>query len=304
MRCWVVGVCLCLIVVTSGCQSFSQLLARRGGAADASRLMQGGTDALHDGRLGQAESLLSRAAQTRPRDPRIRENLAHALAGQGKLEQAIENMSRAVEKSHGDPLLNVQLGQLYLQAGRTVPASRQAAIALEQNRKLPEAWVLKAETELARNNLETALADFQRALGYSGNLIDSQMKVAMIQRKLGKPMRALSTLENLLQQYPNDKQPEPAVLLASNVLLDLQQHEQAIEILTAATNRRNATSESFVQLSRIQLAAGQQSQARLTVAKASSKYPDQSELQDLLAQMQRSDERVASVNLDAQEMIR
>ena len=156
MRCWVVGVCLCLIVVTSGCQSFSQLLARRGGAADASRLMQGGTDALHDGRLGQAESLLSRAAQTRPRDPRIRENLAHALAGQGKLEQAIENMSRAVEKSHGDPLLNVQLGQLYLQAGRTVPASRQAAIALEQNRKLPEAWVLKAETELARNNLETA----------------------------------------------------------------------------------------------------------------------------------------------------
>ena len=266
--------------------------------------MQGGTDALHDGRLGQAESLLSRAAQRRPRDPRIRENLAHALAGQGKLDQAIENMSRAVEKSHGDPLLNVQLGQLYLKAGRTVPASRQAAIALEQNRKLPEAWVLKAETELARNNLETALADFQRALGYSGNLIDSQMKVAMIQRKLGKPMRALSTLENLLQQYPNDKQPEPAVLLASNVLLDLQQHEQAIEILTAATNRRNATSESFVQLSRIQLAAGQQSQARLTVAKASSKYPDQSELQDLLAQMQRSDERVASVNLDAQEMIR
>ena len=291
-------VCGLLFVMTlvfscSGCQSFSQLLARRGGAAESNRLLQGGVNALHDGRLSQAEGLLNRAAETRPNDPRIRENLAKALAQQGKLDLAIANMSQAVAKSHGDPLLNVQLGKLYLQAGQLPQAAGQAALALEQNRKMPEAWALKADAELAQGNLGSELSHFQRALGYQPTMPEIQIKVAAIQQEMGKPMRSLSTLEHMLRQYPVEQQPESAVLLASRVLVDIKQTDQAIEILTAATERQDATSAVFVQLSKAQLAAGQLSQARLALARATSAYPDQPEIQQQLAELQSSDQRVA-----------
>lgn len=295
---------LTLVFSCSGCQSFSQLLARRGTAAEANRLMQGGINALQDGRTSQAESLLNRAATTRPEDPRIRENLARALAQQGKLDLAIENMSQAVTNSHGDPLLNVQLGKLYLQAGQLPQAAGQASLALELNRKLPEAWTLKAESELAQGNLSSALSHFQRALGYQPNMPDVQIKVASIQRQLGRPMRALSTLEHMLRQYPTEQQPEPAVILASSVLMDVQQTGHAIEMLTAATERQNSTSAAFVQLSKAQLAAGQLSQARLTLVQASSAFPDQPEIQQQLAGLQSSDERVAAAGLDNENVIR
>ncbi len=261
--------------------------------------MQGGIEAMYHGRVDQAEHLLVRAVETRPKDPRIREHLATVYAQQGDFNAAIQQMSKSIELSDGDPSLNVQLGKYYLANGGWLPAARQAALALDYNRKMPEAWALRGETKLAKGELNEALADFQRALSYQPDMPEVQLKVATIQRRLGRPMRALSTLENMLSHYPIDQQPENAVLLAGDVLIEIKQFDQAIELLSQTTSQRGASPDSFLLLSRAQLAAGQPSQARLTLVRAGSEYPHQPQIQSMLSELQPTDQRVALVDAES-----
>ena len=248
-----------------------------------------------DGSYSQAQQLLDSAVQTRPRDPVLRENLADAYVAQGNFNKAITELSRAVEMSGGDSRLSVKLGRLYLQSGSWLAASEYANRALKANRKSAEAWALLAETKLAKGQLTDSLADFQRSLRHESSNPNVQFKIAQIQQLLGRPLRAFSAVEQLLQDFPVDQQPENALLLAGNLLIKLQQPAQAIEKLQIATHRSDATEAAFIALSSAQIAIGQPSQARLTLANAQLRYPRSTDIAGRLADLQDDAQRIASL---------
>ena len=114
---------------------------------------------------------------------------------------------------------------------RMLPARRQAQVAIEANHRYAPAWALRGKTEKAKGNYEAALADFQKALGYSPELTSVQLQIVDTYQKMGKPMRALSAVEQVLSRHSADQQPEQALVAKSIALINLEQLSPAIEVL-------------------------------------------------------------------------
>ncbi len=263
--------------------------------AQSNSWIQNGMAAARAGRHHQAEESLKQAIAVRPVDPVLREHLADSYVQQGKLQLAIEQLTYAVGQSENDAELLVKLGSLYLENGQWIPAAQFATLALETDRELPQAWALRAETKLVKGQLSDALADYQRALSHRSDYPEVQLKVAEVQQSLGRPLRAFSTVEKLLNQTSIEQQSESALLLAGRLLLEISQPAQAIEKLQIAAARENASADCFVQLSNAQLAFGQPSQARLTLVNAQNLHPDSALIASRLNDLQENIQSVASL---------
>lgn len=276
---FVVGICL---LGCSGCQSFTNVFSRRADAEfeRARQLANGGLKALDRGKLEQAKASFSQALEHAPKDRRIRTHLVDALVQKGEYDQAISHMLRVVESSK-DPRQNVALGELYIANGQWLQAVRQAEVALSRNRKLPAAWVLKGKTHFVKGEYREAIGYYQKALGFQPEMPEVQLQVAEAYRMLEQPMRALATLEQLAGQYPVDQQPE-AVLVAKGIaLMEVQQLDEAIDLLARTTQRENASVDAFVQLGHAQFLAGRSSEARTTLNRAQTLFPERDDLRKL-----------------------
>ena len=293
---WAIGILL-LVPICTGCQSFQPFAQKtHDGLVSARQWASGGAEAFHNGRLDQAKGLFSRAAQQNPNDASVRENLARTLHKSGDRQQAILQMQHAVDLSNGDPRLQIELGELYLEAGQWLPARRQLELALKQDHRYAPAWVLSGKTEKAKSNYEQALADFQRAMGFSPNLPDVEMQIVDTYQKMGQPLRALSAVEQILSKHPSDDQPEAAVLAKSVALMEMKQFKPAIDILQTASEKELASSSVFVRLGQAQLLDGQVSQARLTLNRGKQQFPNLVVFDDLGEDLQSVESRVASTS--------
>ncbi len=272
--------------------------------AKSNSWIQRGMTAAREGRHDDAEESLQQAIAIRPADPVLREHLANTYEQQGKLQPAIEQLSEAVNHTQGDPDLYVRLGTLYLKNGQWLSATQYAKRALIIDRESAPAWALQAETKLVKGQLNDALSDYQRALSYRNDYPEVQLKVAEVQHLLGRPMRAFSTVENLLNQTPIAQQSEQALLLAGRLLLEIDQPAQAIEKLQIAAARPDASADCFVQLSNAQLEFGQPSQARLTLVNARVRHPDSLLIVNRLNELQEDNQRIASIALPGDKVTR
>ena len=196
-----------IVSLNSGCQTFAPF----GGSitavehARSRQWKRGGLDALAKGRFEQARNYFQRARESSPDDPEIQVNIARAMVHQGDLAGAAQAYEQVVAGSNrvgNNSMTHVELGEVYLARGQWLHARRQADLALERDRHLPEAWVLRGKTEYAKGEWANALSDFQRALRYQPKMPDVQIQIAETYLKKGQPMRALSTAEQVLSQYP------------------------------------------------------------------------------------------------------
>lgn len=293
---------LCMFFVT-GCRcpwscTNSQL-------SESHRCLQNGIVAFHDGDHSKAESLLAQAIESRPGDPILREHLASNYLKQGKTVEAVDQLMQASQMSGNDnEAILVRIGQIYLENGQWILAEQFAKQALSTNRQLADAWVLQADVEYAKGNLSDALLDFQRALSLNPDNPNVQMKVAEIHRLSGRNLRAYSTIEQMLSQLPPDQQPEQALLLASRILVDMQQPAQAIEKLRIVTSRSNACAECYLVMASAQKVLGRTLDAQATLVAAAEKFPKNSTISNELQNLDRSDERIASLDLNQGKLIR
>lgn len=263
------------LVVASGCQSihpFAQRTKERIGVAR--EWANGGLEAFRNGRLQQAKGLFTRATEQRPDDFRARANLARTLHQSNETSEAITQMQQAVEQSGNDPAMLVELGEMYLATGQLGPANRQAQAALREQNRLASAWYLKGKVSRAKGDLNQALAELQKAAGLAPNLLPLQMDIAETYRMTGEPLKALVSLENLLAKHPADSQPEAAVTGKADLLMELKQYPSAIAMLQRASQQQNVTEPVMIRLGQAQLLAGQFSQARSTIARTKSMFPN------------------------------
>ena len=225
-----------------------------------------------------------------------RVNLARADARLGNVAAATEHMRSALELNPDEPDLYVELGELYFQDSQLTEAAASVARALELSPRSAKAWGLRGKLSQSAGRYKQALSEYQRSLSYSStngiNDDETQMLMAEVYQQLGKPTRALSTVEQLLSRYPRDRQPENALLAKGKTLMQLNQPGPAVDVLAIACSRPDATLESHLRLGEAQLLNGNRTLARQTIAQARQQYPDAPVLVALQAELSGQDRTV------------
>ncbi len=239
-------------VLLTGCQTlapFGQTMRTR--VAAARQWTGSGIEAVRRGAIGEARDCFAKASSQLPGDHDIIVNVARTHFEEGQYQKAIETMTRAVKLGNEDPELVVELGEFLLADGQTVEARKQVDKALKKDRRLASAWLLKGRVHSAIGEDRVALGDFQRAMGLDDSRTDVQLEVIRSYRRLGDPLRALSAVEKLLENYPDHLQPEAAILEKSHALVQLNQTGSAIETLQKAIVQSDASREVHLALAAI-----------------------------------------------------
>jgi len=288
---------LALLVITTGCQTLHPF--RNSVQQKASVLRQwthSGVEAMQNGKLSQARAFFKRAASQSPQDVIARVNLARADARLGNLQQATEHMQSAIELNPDEADLHVELGDLYFQSSQGAAAATSVNRALELSPRSAKAWAVKGKLSHSAGNLHQALSEYQRSLSYSSTHSaendETQMMMAQVYQQLGKPTRALSTVEQLLSRYPRDRQPENALLAKGKTLMQLNQPGPAMDVLAIACARPDASLESHLRLGEAQLLNGHRALAQQTIANARQQHPDEPVLIALQEQLNQQDRTV------------
>ncbi len=261
-------------LLLAGCQTFHPFAQKtREKISSARQWANNGLVAFQEGQLDQAKGLFSRASEQSPNDYKIRANLARTLHQSGDRDQAIAEMSRAVALSRNDPRMLVTLGQMYLDNRQPDQARQQIELALTSNHRFAPAWELSGRIAKSKGDFNTALADFQKSLGYAPDVSSVQLQIVDTYQAMGEPLRALSAVEQILSKQPLDQQPESTLIAKSAALIELKQFSPAIDLLHAASQRPGASSDVFLRLGHAQLSAGDTTATRATIARGQQAFP-------------------------------
>lgn len=253
-----------------------------------------GLDALNTGKLSQAKSFFTKAAAEDPQDGLARINLARTLRKENNLQAALAEMQQGVQLTGDrDPKLIAELGEMNLEAGQWLQANYNAEKAIQIDHRCAAAWALRGRVHHAHGDFQMALSNYHRAASLDPESSNVQLWIAEVYHDLGEPLRALSAIEKLLQKYPLDHQSEAVFLAKGEVLMDLQQRNSAIEVLQLACERPEATGTAYLRLADAQVAAGQISQARLTLNRGRELHPDVTHFEDRLSALPTDVDRFA-----------
>ncbi len=273
---WALRVLAVLVagLATTGCRVFRCPKASDESIASARQLSLQGIAARGQGRWDQAEALFAQAVEQCPRDERARCDYADSLWLRGEQEQAVAHMEEGVRLSGHDPGRLVQLGNMYLTRGELPRAAAQADRAISANRNLASAWALRGKVHQAEGSRTEALASFHRALTLQQQYPEVQLALAEIYREQGRPQRALTTIQSLVDSLPADQVPIEVLVQQGLVLRQLGRHRDAAQSLAQVASRGNPPVELLYELGRSQLDAGDTAAARLAVNAAIAREPN------------------------------
>ena len=280
-------------VAVSGCTSFGRKSVPENVVA-ARQLSLRGMDALQRGRCDEAESLFGQAIETCPVNDRAHAGYAETLWQRGDREKAVSHMEHALRLSGGDPEMLVQLGEMHLARNELDAAAHRAEQAIQTQRQLAPAWVLKGDVQRQRGQFAEALASFHRALAYQEHYPRAQMALADVYRQQSLPQRALATLDSLADHYAPADVPAGVRLQQGLAQKALGRYDDAAESLLAATRTGLATPDVLVHLGEAQMLAGDLSNARLTLAQALQQAPQHAAALQLAARVEGQQQRMAA----------
>jgi tetratricopeptide (TPR) repeat protein len=257
------ALCLLLACCGAGCQFMGQREAVPKQVATCRQLYQRGLTAMERGQWEQAEALLAQSVATCPVDPEARRHYAEALWRRGAAEKAVEQLREALRLSADDPAIAARLGQMYLDKGQIDQARQLAHQAIDQNPQLAAGWALRARVERASGQLDRALADYCRTLEFQRNDRELLLETAELYRQLGRPQRALSTLEALRESYRLGEEPPQILYLQGLAYTALARYDDAIDVYHAALGRTGAepSAELYYRLAEAQWLAGRAGEA-------------------------------------------
>ena len=255
-----------------------------------------GIAAIRRGAVREARECFAKASSQMPHDHRIVANVARTHFQEGQTKLAIEAMHRAVAINGDDTELLVELGEYYLADGQIEKAQEVVDKSLDQNHRLASGWLLKGKIHASKREYQTALSDFQKSLGIDSSREDTQLQIVETYRDIGDPLRALSAVEQLLEKYPLDRQPESAILEKSAALIQLDQHSAATEVLKTAAQRNDVSSEIFAALAKSQILSEDKKMAWQTLVEANRRFPNDAKITQIMGDIRSNDPpKVASL---------
>jgi tetratricopeptide (TPR) repeat protein len=251
-----------------GCATFRGRKDPAEAVGECRQLSREGVVALEHGDAARARLLLEQAVATSPTDVDARRNLAEALWRDNEPSGAVEQIERAAELDPRHVATIVRAGEMLLGVRDVDRAQLRADEALVLDSTQAGAWALRGRVYRQRGDSERALADFHQALRYNPRAADVLLEAAQLQYELGRPQRCLTTLQNLLDLYPEDQQPRPALWLEGLAFAAVDRKQDAVDSLYAATTQGAPDPELLYQLARAQNDIGQTAAAAPTARQA------------------------------------
>jgi tetratricopeptide (TPR) repeat protein len=276
----------CLVLLHAGCACLRFSGQQPQLCAEAGRLTRQARSALASGSHQLAQRLLNRSLQCCPDDPQALAMLAEADLVDGDPARAIKTLSRLARNSPDRADLRVRLGRACLASGEIELARTEAAAATMLAPDDVAAWQLLGEVAEAAGDDSGALDSYLRAVAIDGSDAGLSLRIAGLHQRGGDPARALSAVSHYLDRVPAGSPPYDGLLKEGELLMELGQTARAVERLALATRHPSAGAESFVRLSQAQTRAGLPVQARQTLVTAIERWPDEVELDALLARME------------------
>lgn len=275
-----------MLLITTGCHSLHPFAERtKSRIVSARSWANGGLEAMQSGHLQRAEGFFTRAAEQHPTDFRNRANLARTHFRSGELAKAVQEMEAAVALSGSDPQMVVELGQMYLSQGNLNQARLQAEKALVAVHHYVPGYTLLGQVSSRAGEYDQALAYLHKAASLDPSDLSIPMELAKAYRSNKEPRKALAAIDHLLSRHPIDSQPEQAILAKADILMELDQHSTAIATLRQAMQAQQSTVAVATKLANLQLGVGKLDQARETIVRAQTKFPDVQEVQMLAQQL-------------------
>lgn len=276
-----------MTVSLAGCNSFRcQPVDAK--TALARELTCGGLDAIEKGNDDRGCILLQRAVAEQPNDHRIRVHLAESLKQRGQMILAIQQMTEATKIAKDDPELHARLGKMHLEAGNISEAINRADAALAIDNRNAAAWALKGTALRRWGKNEDAMTALHRALDYQPEYTEVELELAGLYAELDRPLRALSTLDVCCARYAPGREPPEVLIQQGRMLARMNRFERAIATVSSLTDRTDVKPAAFEELCRLQQAAGDFSNARITIAQACERWPDDAGLRAAMNSMPNS----------------
>jgi Tfp pilus assembly protein PilF len=244
----------------------------------ARQLSLRGADSLQQQKYNDAEALFAEALKNCPTDERAHWGMAEVLFHQGNHAAATRHMHDAVQLSQSNPDLLVRLGEMRLAEGQSQQALQQANMALESNRQHAGAWELCGCVHQQGGDWEKAMEAYHRSLMTDPNNPAVQMALARAYYEIGKPQRALATLERMSDLQAKEYQSAETWMLKGAALAKLGQMDESRLCLREAQQRADdGQAQVLLNLARLQAEQGDMASARTNLGRVLSKQPNLSE---------------------------
>lgn len=254
--------------------------------ATSRQFSQQGVAAIERGQWDRAETLLSQAVRACPSNPDARRSYAEALWHRGSKTEAIAQLAEAIRRNPEDAPLHARMAEMRLAMGQAEAALQDAQRAIDLDPKLAGAWAVRARLMRATGHPVEALADYHRAQGYSPADRELPLEIAELYGELDQPQRALATLQGLVESYAPGDEPQRVLHLQGLAYMALHRYDDALESLTLASARDQATPDLLFHLAEAQMAAGLSTDATTTARQALALDPKHRPSQQFLERVE------------------
>lgn len=212
------------------------------------------------------------------RNARVYYKLGLSRYRAGRLEQAIPPLQQALQIDAALGEVHYVLGLVQRDLNQLVPARKSLEEAARRSpasqtaarEALADVYLLDGDYGRAINQLE-ALAALEPSRA------DRVVALGLVQARAGRDDSAVTTLGRAVERFPNA--PQVYAALGHVWLVEAQRRGdrvalmKAVEALTSAASRSDASAESFAELGRAQLLSGNHAAAERALRQAVEKLP-------------------------------
>jgi Flp pilus assembly protein TadD len=274
---------LCLFVVCAeinflGCRTIRRTMPD-GHLVRGRQMSLRGADLLRRSRYDDAQALFCEAIRSCPTDERAHWGYATTLWENGRRPEAIEHMREAVRLSGNNPEYVVRLGEMYLAEGHLQSAAEQASEVLKSHRDRADAWALLGDSQMRNNEWDKSLESYHRALLLRPDYPEVQLNVAQTYRQLGRPNRALATLDRMIDMHPTSPKSGEIQVARASTLIDLDRNEEAKSTLALVGDSLPLTTpDRQLELVGCYCRLGELVEARMALGRLLPSFPSHSEV--------------------------
>ncbi|CAD7694842.1 unnamed protein product [Ostreobium quekettii] len=147
-------------------------------------------------------------------------------------------------------------------------ALSRAQQALQDDRKLSDAWALRGRARLETGEPARAMADLFRALEYSPNDRDVLADLARLYGQRQQPHKRLATVHRLIETFPHGEAPVDPLIMEADAYASLGRNEDAAAGLRRAAERWPQDPVLLCRLAEAEAAAGRKLAAVAAVQQA------------------------------------
>lgn len=233
-----------------------------------------------------AEKFFTDAVHSDSKNVEARLKLADLYRKRDATNAAIEQLEACRKYAPKDVAVMVKLGECYADVQKNTSAMQLADEALRAERDSIGAWKLKARLNWQAKRYIDAITDLQRGLRLDPRDQEIRRNMAELYTIVGKPLRALTTLDMVAEEYDDSTVPDQLLIDQALALKKMNRNDEAISRLKIGFER-NGFSEDLAEMYVASLMdEGDVGGALQAIQLAGRQFPDSPRLGQLWARIQ------------------